>query len=65
VAQGAAQPKSSPAAEQVIAIHADSLIDGVAAQARHNVLVVIKGNKIESVTEGGNPPAGATDCRPQ
>ena len=60
VAQGAAQPKSGPAAEKVIAIHAASLIDGIGAQARHNVLMVVKGNKIESVTDGGNPPAGAT-----
>lgn len=60
VAQGAGQPKSSPAAEKVIAIRAASLIDGSSAQARHNVLIVVKGNKIESVSEGGNPPAGAT-----
>lgn len=59
LAQGVGQSKSAPAAEQVIAIRADSLIDGVAAQARRNVLIVIKGNKIESVTDGGNPPAGA------
>lgn len=55
-----AQPKASAAPEKVIAIHAANLIDGVANQVRHNVLVVIKGNKIESVTSGGNPPAGAT-----
>jgi imidazolonepropionase-like amidohydrolase len=55
-----AQPKGSPAGEKVIAIRAASLIDGVAAQVRHNVLIVIKGNKIESVTSGGTPPAGAT-----
>jgi imidazolonepropionase-like amidohydrolase len=59
-AQGAAQPNGGAAGEKVIAIRAASLIDGVAAQARHNVLIVIKGNKIDSVTEGGNPPAGAT-----
>src|SRR5436305_3607607 len=58
--QAAAQPKSSPAPEKVIAIHAANLIDGTSNQVRHNVLVVIKGNKIESVTSGGNPPAGAT-----
>lgn len=59
-AQTATQPKSSPAPEKVVAIHAANLIDGVSTQVRHNVLVVIKGNKIESVTGGGNPPAGAT-----
>lgn len=55
-----AQPKGSAAPERVIAIHAANLIDGISNQVRHNVLVVIKGNKIESVTAGGNPPAGAT-----
>src|SRR4051812_14889061 len=59
-AQTAAQPKSSPAPEKVIAIHAANLIDGTSNQPRHNVLIVIKGNRIESVSEGGNPPAGAT-----
>src|SRR5712672_822521 len=56
----AAQPKGSPAPEKVIAIHAANLIDGVSTQVRHNVLILIKGNRIESVTSGGNPPAGAT-----
>ncbi|MGZ4896810.1 MAG: amidohydrolase family protein, partial [Candidatus Angelobacter sp.] len=60
VAQTAAQPKGAPTPEKVIAIRAASLIDGVSAQVRHNVLIVIKGNRIESVTAGGNPPAGAT-----
>jgi len=54
------QPKASAAPEKVIAIHAANLIDGVSNQVRHNVLVVIKGNKIESVTSGGDSPAGAT-----
>src|SRR5712672_265168 len=56
----AAQPKGSPAPEKVIAIHAANLIDGVSTQVRHNVLILIKGSRIESVTAGGNPPAGAT-----
>ena len=55
-----AQPKGNPASEKVIAIHAANLIDGISNQVRHNVLVVIKGNKIESVSSGGNAPAGAT-----
>jgi imidazolonepropionase-like amidohydrolase len=58
-AQSAAQPKSSPANEKVTAIRAANLIDGTAAQVRHNVLILIKGNRIESVTSGGNPPADA------
>jgi imidazolonepropionase-like amidohydrolase len=56
----ATQPKGSPVPEKVVAIHASNLIDGLSNQVRHNVLVLIKGNKIESVTSGGNPPAGAT-----
>jgi imidazolonepropionase-like amidohydrolase len=56
----AAQPKGSPVPEKVIAIHAANLIDGVSNQVRHNVLVVIKGNKIETVSSVGNAPAGAT-----
>jgi imidazolonepropionase-like amidohydrolase len=60
-AQTAAQPKKgSPVPEKVIAIHAANLIDGVSNQVRHNVLVVIKGDRIETVSSGGNPPAGAT-----
>jgi imidazolonepropionase-like amidohydrolase len=59
VAQSAGQPKSNPANEKVTAIRAANLIDGTSSQVRHNVLIVIKGNKIESVGSG-NPPAGAT-----
>jgi len=59
VAQSGTQPKSSPASEKVTAIRAANLIDGTAAQVRHNVVIVIRGNKIESVTSGGNPPADA------
>jgi imidazolonepropionase-like amidohydrolase len=51
---------SEKAAEKVIAIKAANLIDGVSAQTRHNVMVVIRGNKIESVTDGGTAPAGVT-----
>lgn len=54
-----AQKAAQPAAEKITAIHAATLIDGLANQPRHNVLIVIKGNRIESVTEGGTPPAGA------
>jgi imidazolonepropionase-like amidohydrolase len=52
--------KAAPDKEKTIAIRAANLIDGVAAQPRHNVLIVIRGNRIESVSEGGAPPAGAT-----
>src|SRR5579859_7945317 len=56
-----AQSKPAPGvAEKTIVIHAATLIDGASNQPRHNVLIVVKGNRIESVSEGGNPPAGAT-----
>jgi imidazolonepropionase-like amidohydrolase len=45
--------------EKAVAIHAANLIDGMSAQPRHNVTIVIRGNKIESVSEGGAAPAGA------
>ncbi len=62
VSQSIAQsaPKPAPAPDKVTVIRAATLIDGQANQPRHNVLIVVRGNKIESVAEGGNPPAGAT-----
>ena len=54
------EQKMPQPAEKITAIRAPTLIDGVANQPRHNVLIVVKGNRIESVSEGGNPPAGAT-----
>jgi imidazolonepropionase-like amidohydrolase len=51
--------KPEPAANNIYAIRAATLIDGTSAQPRHNVLIVVRGNKIESVKEGGNSPAGA------
>jgi imidazolonepropionase-like amidohydrolase len=54
------EPKATqPAAENVTAIRAATMIDGLANQPRHNVLIVVRGNRIESVNEGGNPPVGA------
>jgi len=47
-------------AEKVTAIRAATLIDGISAQPRHNVLIVVRGNRIESVTDGGTPPGNAT-----
>lgn len=52
-------PAAKPTPETVIAIHAANLIDGNSSQPRHNVTIVIRGNKIQSVGEGG-APAGAT-----
>jgi len=58
---GWAQKISATAPEKVIAIRAANLIDGVTDKVRHNVLIVIRGNRIESVSESGTPPAGATN----
>ncbi|MBZ5524118.1 MAG: amidohydrolase family protein [Acidobacteriia bacterium] len=55
-----AQKTATAAPEKTIAIHAATLIDGVSAQPRHNVLIVIRGNRIVSVSEGGAAPADAT-----
>lgn len=59
LAQKAKPAAANTAPENVIAIHAANLIDGTAAQPRHNVTIVIRGSKIESVHEGA-APAGAT-----
>ena len=59
LAQEKPASQGAPAlAPKVIAIRAGTLIDGTSAQPRHNVLIVIRGNKIENVQEGGAPPAG-------
>src|ERR1700736_2906631 len=55
-----AQKAQEPAApEKTIAIHTATLIDGTSPHPRHDVLIVVKGNKIASVSEGGRPPAEA------
>ena len=46
-------------APQRIAIRAGKLIDGKSDAAVANVLIVVEGGKITSVTPGGTPPAGA------
>src|SRR5262249_38235250 len=53
------QKAAQPPAEKITAIRAATWIDGLGNQPRHNVLIVVRGNKIESVSEGGNPPAEA------
>jgi imidazolonepropionase-like amidohydrolase len=50
------QPPATP--EKTITIRAATLIDGTSDQLRHNVLIVVKGNRIASVSDGGQPPAG-------
>lgn len=47
----------SPAAfaQKSVAIHAANLIDGVSAQPRHNVWVIVRGNRIVSVGDSAAP----------
>ena len=53
----AAQPSSG----NVIAIKAGTLIDGKSDSPSHNKMIVIRGNRIESVSDAGSAvPAGAT-----
>ena len=55
-----AQQKPAPAApEKTIAIRAGHLIDGKADKALDNVLIIVKGDTIVSVTSNGTPPSGA------
>jgi len=53
----AQKPPAAP--EKVTVIRAANLIDGVSDKPRHNVLIALRGNKIENVKDGGAPPAGA------
>lgn len=53
-------PLLSPAqSPQTIAIRAGSLIDGTGKAPVSNVLILVEGGKIVSVTPGGSPPPGA------
>src|SRR5690348_8900479 len=59
IASAAAQ-QATPNATQpttVTVIRAGTLIDGTSNAVRHNQVIVIRDNKIESI--GGNVPAGA------
>ena len=52
-----AQEKPAPAPKK-LAIRAGRLIDGKTDAPIANVLILIEGDKIVSVTPGGTPPAG-------
>src|SRR6266480_2865534 len=49
-------------AQQTIVIRAGTLIDGKSDQPRHDQVIVIRGNRIESVSDASSTkaPAGAT-----
>jgi imidazolonepropionase-like amidohydrolase len=56
-----AQPTATAPAVQSIVIRAGTLIDGKSNSARHNQVIVIRGNRIESVSDASTAkmPAGA------
>src|SRR4051812_29700551 len=54
--QGTSQSTQNP---QVTVIRAGSLVDGTSDQPRANQVIVIRGNRIESVGGAANIPAGA------
>jgi len=54
---GRAQEKPAPAPKK-LAIRAGRLIDGKSETPIANALIIVVGDKIESVTPGGTPPAG-------
>ncbi|HEY6271447.1 MAG TPA: amidohydrolase family protein [Terriglobales bacterium] len=60
LAQSPTVKNQAKAPEKITAIRAATMIDGISAEPRHNVLIVVHGNKIESVSEGGAVPQGAT-----
>ena len=57
-----AQQSSSSLSAQVTVIRAGTLIDGKSDKPRHDQVIVVRGNRIESVGDAANakPPAGAT-----
>src|SRR3954454_980259 len=58
-----AQQPTKPAASKVTVIVAPSMIDGVSGKVQHNVTVVVRDHRIESVGENATTPAGATVIR--
>ena len=58
ISAGAAQAQDRAAAPNRVAIRAGRLIDGKSETPITNALILIEGDKIVSVTEGGTSPAG-------
>ena len=56
-----AQQPSGPSSPRVTVLRAGTLIDGKSDQVRHDQLIVVRGNKIESVSDAANAkiPDGA------
>jgi imidazolonepropionase-like amidohydrolase len=57
-----AQDQSATSPNSVTVIRAGTLIDGKSDSPRHNVTIVVRGNRIESISDGSaaNAPSGAT-----
>src|SRR5436853_648513 len=62
IALVAASLAQAPAAPAVIGIRAGMLIDGKSGEPRHDQVIIIRGDRIESVSDASStkPPAGAT-----
>ena len=58
----AAQEPSGSAAQTVTVIRAGTLIDGKSAQPKHDQIIIVRGNHIESVSDAANAktPTGAS-----
>src|SRR3989475_7443985 len=62
IALVAASLAQAPAAPAVIVIRAGTLIDGKSGEPRHDQVIIIRGDRIESVSDASStkPPTGAT-----
>jgi imidazolonepropionase-like amidohydrolase len=57
---GAQAASTSPAAmPRVVAVRAANLLDPVTGETKHNQLIIIRGNRIESISAAGGVPSGA------
>src|SRR6266581_3568324 len=62
IALVAASLAQAPAAPAVIVIRAGTLIDGKSGEPRHDQVIIVRGDRIESVSDASStkPPTGAT-----
>src|SRR6266487_4331908 len=54
VVSAVAQDATTPSADPVMVIRAGTLIDGKSDKPRHDQVIIIRGNRIESVSDGAN-----------
>src|SRR5438445_13004973 len=62
IALVAASLAQAPAAPAVIVIRAGTQIDGTSGEPRHDQVIILRGDRIESVSDASStkPPTGAT-----